>query len=137
MLAAPPSTRSSALFPSGKKNISPTERFGPTANCRRHRRMTRLLQHPSQPRRLGNLHPNIPMLPTSRRANFSRQARALLFLGLCRGALQRDRLLFFVFICCISIFAIRAVKAQDQPGPTQPPPPPPQQTDRPPWARKN
>jgi Ca-activated chloride channel family protein len=43
--------------------------------------------------------------------------------------------LFFVLICGSGLLATRAVRAQDQPGPT--PPPPPQQTDRPPWARKN
>jgi hypothetical protein len=81
--------------------------------------------------------------------------------GLCRAALQsktptqegpktlmqegpktptkegRDRFLplLFVLICCVAALTTRAVRAQDQPGPT--PPPPPQQTDRPPWARKN
>jgi Ca-activated chloride channel family protein len=56
---------------------------------------------------------------------------------LCRGALQRERVFafFFLLACCSSLFAVRGVRAQDQPGPT--PPPPPQQTDRPPWARKN
>jgi Ca-activated chloride channel homolog len=51
--------------------------------------------------------------------------------------LQRDRVFafFFLLACCSGVFAVRGVKAQDQPGPT--PPPPPQQTDRPPWARKN
>src|SRR5580704_17539915 len=146
MLAAPPSTRSSAPSLSGKKSISPTVPSGPTASCLRHRRMRpQLPAYPSQPRELQNPHPNTPMPKTPRRAN-SRQAPAFCFMGLCRGAFQswsptregRDRLLllFFVFSCCIGAFATRAARAQDQPGPVQSPPPP-QQTDRPPWARKN
>jgi Mg-chelatase subunit ChlD len=53
------------------------------------------------------------------------------------GGLQRDGVLafFLVLACCSGVFAVRGAKAQDQPGPT--PPPPPQQSDRPPWARKN
>jgi Ca-activated chloride channel homolog len=78
------------------------------------------------------------MPPTPRCTNPSRLAPALRFLGLWRGALQRDPFFafFFVFICCAAAFPTHGVRAQDQPaGPT--PPPPPQQTDRPPWARKN
>jgi Ca-activated chloride channel homolog len=50
---------------------------------------------------------------------------------------QRDRFFafFFLLACSSGVFAVRGTRAQDQPGPT--PPPPLQQTDRPPWARKN
>ena len=87
------------------------------------------------------------MPPTPRRANPSRPAtpRDSRCVGLCKSALQsknlrkegRDRVLalLFALICSATVFTAHAVSAQDQPGPT--PPPPPQQTDRPPWARKN
>jgi Ca-activated chloride channel family protein len=74
-----------------------------------------------------------------------RSHRASVWKGLSVGALQsktrrkegriRFLPLILVLICCAGAFTTRGVKAQDQPGPT--PPPPPQQTDRPPWARKN
>src|ERR1700759_594597 len=83
------------------------------------------------------------MLPTPRRTNSPYKVPSQDFhrrnhwAGLRRAVFQRDRFFafFFLLACSSGVFAVRGTRAQDQPGPT--PPPPQQQTDRPPWARKN
>ena len=83
------------------------------------------------------------MPPTQRRAQRNRPTptrdsqHSGLRARLRRGAIHRERVLalFFAFICCATAFTARGARPQDSSQPT--PTPPPQQTDRPPWARKN